>query len=50
MDDESEGNVSDLVFGVVGVVWCVVVVILVWTFAKAFLQSITGSGDVTNDR
>lgn len=50
MDDESEGNVSDLVFGVVGVVWCLVVVVLAWTFAKSFLQSITGSGDVKNDQ
>lgn len=50
MNDEPEGNLSDLVFGVVGVVWCVVVVVLVWTFAKAFLQSTPGSEDDKNDR
>lgn len=45
MDEEPDANASDLIFGLVGIVWCVVVVALVWTFVMGFLRSLLGKAD-----
>lgn len=45
MDEEPHGKAPDLLLGLVGIVWCVVVVALVWTFVTGFLQSLLGKED-----
>lgn len=41
MNDESESDWSDLAFGIVGVVWIVAVLAILWTFAKGFWEGVT---------
>lgn len=41
MNDEFEDDWSDLAFGIVGIVWIVAVVAMLWTFAKGFWQGVT---------
>lgn len=50
MYDDEGGNPTDLIFGVVGIVWCVVVMALLWTFAKAVVQEILGVGNAKHER
>lgn len=50
MDEDLEGGWSDLVFGVVGIVWFVVVAALVWTFVKAFCLSVFGMDGAEDER
>lgn len=49
MDEEPDGNASDLIFGLVGIVWCVVVVALVWTFVMGLLRSLLGKEDAKHE-
>lgn len=50
MNEDFEGDWSDLVFGLVGIVWFVVVVVLIWTFVKAFWLSVLGMDGPKNER
>ena len=50
MDEDFDGDWSDLVFGLVGIVWFVVVVVLIWTFVKAFCLSVLGMDEAKDER